>query len=162
MEATQRILETDPSAVELMDRMLINLTRAQPGYASQISFIEGDPAGVLCVEFYGETEAELVAKCEHLEQHLQEAQGRHDAPTRCGVLDAKRQADVWSVRKAGLGLLIQHPRRFQADPGDRGCLGAGRAPGRVRRRGREDGAPSTAPPPPTTRTPRPAACTSAR
>ena len=31
MAATPVILETDPSAVELMGRMLINLTRSQPG-----------------------------------------------------------------------------------------------------------------------------------
>ena len=42
--------------------MLIDLTRAQPGYASRISFIEGDPAGILAVEFYGETDAELADK----------------------------------------------------------------------------------------------------
>ena len=54
MAATSLILETEPSAVELMDRMLISLTREQPGYASQIAFIEGDPAALLAVEFYGE------------------------------------------------------------------------------------------------------------
>ena len=32
MEATSVILETDPSAIELMDRMLISLTRQQPLY----------------------------------------------------------------------------------------------------------------------------------
>ncbi|HET9661260.1 MAG TPA: FAD-linked oxidase C-terminal domain-containing protein [Thermomicrobiales bacterium] len=104
MEATSRILECDPSAVELMDRMLIDLTRAQPGYASRISFIEGDPAGILAVEFYGETEKELVAKCDALEAHLQKHKiAMQAAPLR--VLDAKRQADIWKVRKDGLGLL---------------------------------------------------------
>mgnify|MGYP006206508847 CR=1 FL=1 len=49
MEATKLILETEPSAIELMDRMLINLTRGQPLYASQISFIKGDPAALLAV-----------------------------------------------------------------------------------------------------------------
>ncbi len=104
MEATKRILECDPSAVELMDRMLIDLTRAQPGYANRISFIEGDPAGVLCVEFYGESEAELIAKCENLEKHLKEHRVAMLAePLR--VFDTKRQADIWLVRKDGLGLL---------------------------------------------------------
>ena len=104
MEATSRILECDPSAVELMDRMLIDLTRAQPGYASRISFIEGDPAGILAVEFYGETEKELVGKCEALEAHLQKHEIKMQAsPLR--VLDSKRQADIWKVRKDGLGLL---------------------------------------------------------
>ncbi len=104
MEATPTILACEPSAIELMDRMLISLTRAQPGYASQIAFIEGDPAGVLCVEFYGETEAELRRKCDHLLDQIQAAKIRLSTDP-IVVLDAKQQADVWSVRKAGLGLL---------------------------------------------------------
>ena len=35
MEATNAILEVEPSAIELMDSMLISLTRDQPAYASQ-------------------------------------------------------------------------------------------------------------------------------
>ena len=105
MAATTTILETEPSAIELMDRMLISLTREQPGYASQIAFIEGDPAAVLAVEYYGTSEDELTAKCQHLEDHLAKHGVRMSAaPLR--VLDAKRQADVSSVRKAGLGLLM--------------------------------------------------------
>src|SRR5579884_1845790 len=105
MAATPTILETEPSAIELMDRMLINLTRAQPGYARQIAFIHGDPAAVLAVEFYGDSERELDDKCARLEEHLRRHAVRlMTEPQR--VLDAKRQADVWSVRKAGLGLLM--------------------------------------------------------
>ena len=105
MAATPAILETDPSAVELMDRMLINLTRSQAGYASKIAFIEGDPAGILAVEYYGESERELEHKATHLEDMLRRRGIKlSTAPQR--VLDAGRQADVWSVRKAGLGLLM--------------------------------------------------------
>lgn len=105
MEATNAILEVNPSAIELMDRMLIDLTRGQPGYASQISFIHGEPEGMLAVEFYGESEEELLAKCQTCVDHL-----RHrgiglmvDAQI---LLDPKQQAQVWNVRKAGLGLLM--------------------------------------------------------
>lgn len=104
MSATPVILETEPSAVELMDRMLINLTRAQPGYASRISFIEGDPAGVLVVEFYGEDEASVEKRCRALVQHLTKAKVGLSADPII-VLDAKQQAGVWAVRKDGLGLL---------------------------------------------------------
>ncbi|CAA9532921.1 MAG: Fe-S protein, homolog of lactate dehydrogenase SO1521 [uncultured Thermomicrobiales bacterium] len=105
MAATPAILEAEPSAIELMDRMLIGLTRAQPGFAAQIAFIEGDPAAVLCVEFYGETERDLDRRCDRLEALLAKRGVRLSAdPLR--VLDAKRQADIWSVRKAGLGLLM--------------------------------------------------------
>jgi FAD/FMN-containing dehydrogenase/Fe-S oxidoreductase len=105
MEATTTILETEPSAIELMDRMLIGLTRQQPGYASQIAFIHGDPAGLLAVEYYGSTESEIKAKCDHLIQHLRQRNVRLSTDPQV-VLDQKRQADVWSVRKAGLGLLM--------------------------------------------------------
>ncbi len=105
MEATRIILETDPSAIELMDRMLINLTREQPGYASQIAFIEGDPAAVLAVEYYGTSEAELQRKADHLIDHLRK-RGVSLMTDPVTVLDAERQADVWAVSKAGLGLLM--------------------------------------------------------
>ena len=105
MAATPVILETDPSAVELMDRMLIDLTRAQPGYASQISLIEGDPAGILAVEFYGESEAELQQKCDRLKSRLVAAAcARSPTPWSSSIRRDRRI--VWSVRKAGLGLLI--------------------------------------------------------
>ena len=39
MAATPTILEAEPSAVELMDRMLVNLTRSQPGFARQLALI---------------------------------------------------------------------------------------------------------------------------
>jgi FAD/FMN-containing dehydrogenase/Fe-S oxidoreductase len=105
MEATNAILEVDPSAIELMDRMLISLTREQPGYANMISFIHGDPAGVLAVEFYGSTERELRRKCDRLREHLKRRSISLMTDPQV-LLDPKRQADVWSVRKAGLGLLM--------------------------------------------------------
>ena len=105
MAATPVILETDPSAVELMGRMLINLTRSQPGFARQISMIEGDPAAVLVVEYYGESDAELAQKAERLKSHLA-ASGVRTMADPLVVLDPARQEDVWSVRKAGLGLLM--------------------------------------------------------
>jgi FAD/FMN-containing dehydrogenase/Fe-S oxidoreductase len=105
MESTAVILETEPSAIELMDRMLISLTREQPLYSTQISFIEGDPAGILAVEYYGDTDLEVQRKCERLVQHLETRKVRLSAEPQV-LLDPKRQANVWSVRKAGLGLLM--------------------------------------------------------
>ncbi len=104
MAATPAILETDPSAVELMGRMLINLTRSQPGYARQIALIQGDPAAVLVVEYYGEDTGELEAKAQRLRDHLQ-TRGVRTSAEPLVVLDAARQEDVWNVRQAGLGLL---------------------------------------------------------
>lgn len=105
MEATPAILESEPSAVELMDRFLINLTRSQPGYAKQISLIHGDPAAVLVVEFYGEDDRELGQKFDRLDEILRR-NGVELMTDPLRVLDPTVQADVWTVRKAGLGLLM--------------------------------------------------------
>ena len=115
MEAVPILLESEPSAVELMDRMLIDLTRQQPGYARQISLIHGDPAGVLVVEFYGEDEDDLVRQCRRVEQLIQD-RGIELVTEPLRVLDPVTQKDVWTVRKAGLGLLMSIKGDFKPVP----------------------------------------------
>ena len=102
-EATPAILELQPSAVELMDRMLLNLCRRQPEFARRLTFVDGDPAGVLAVEFYVESEAEGRARLAQLRTQL----ARHGVHgTVVDVMNPADQANVWTVRKAGLSLLL--------------------------------------------------------
>jgi FAD/FMN-containing dehydrogenase/Fe-S oxidoreductase len=101
--AVPTVLETEPSAAELMDKQMLDLARAQPQWAKKIHFVEGDPAAVLLTEFYGESEKELAGKIDHLEHHLRNS-GYRGALLR--ILDSARVADVWTVRKAGLNLLM--------------------------------------------------------
>jgi FAD/FMN-containing dehydrogenase/Fe-S oxidoreductase len=108
------ILETEPSAAELLDKQLLDLARAQPEWAKKIHFVEGDPAAVLLTEYYGASEQELNARIERLEIHLRR-RGWRGAIVR--VLDAPRQADIWSVRKAGLNLLTSRRGDFKPVPG---------------------------------------------
>lgn len=97
------ILETEPAASELLDKQLMDLARIQPEWAKKMFFVEGDPAAVLLTEFYGESEAEIVSKIAHLEAHL-----RHHGykGTILRILDPAKVADVWTVRKAGLNILM--------------------------------------------------------
>ncbi len=92
-----------PSAVELLDKMAIDLARTVPEYARQLSFVQGDPRALMIVEFYGETPKEVEAKIERLETHLQQ---RGLAHTFVRALSPEQQAQVWNVRKVGLGLLM--------------------------------------------------------
>lgn len=105
MEVVSTILECEPSAVELMDGMLIGLTRQQPAFARQIEFIKGNPEAVLTVEFYGETESELRFKIDHLKAQLNNHGMTGDAEP-LELFDPRQQAGVWSVRKSGQGLLM--------------------------------------------------------
>ncbi|HMN28455.1 MAG TPA: FAD-binding oxidoreductase, partial [Caldilineaceae bacterium] len=101
--AVPDILATAPSASELMDRQMMDLARAQPQWAKKLHFVEGRPAAVLITEYYGETEQELTGKIEALEHHLR-ARGYRGVIKR--VLDQAKVEEVWSVRKAGLNILM--------------------------------------------------------
>ncbi|HML20173.1 MAG TPA: FAD-linked oxidase C-terminal domain-containing protein [Aggregatilinea sp.] len=103
LEAVPAILETNPSAVELLDRMLIHMTRAHIEFSRHLTFVVGDPAAVLVVEYYGERESELASKVERLQQHMA-AGGYHGSTVIAST--AAQMSDVLKVRKAGLGLLM--------------------------------------------------------
>ena len=98
-DATPAILQSHPSAIELIDQMMIDLTREVPAYARLLTWVQGRPAAVLIVEFYGDTEAEAAARVQALEQ-------RRLAPASVRAITADEQARVWGVRKVGLGLLM--------------------------------------------------------
>ena len=108
------ILETQPSASELLDRHLIDLARAQPEWAKRLHFVDGDPEAVLLTEFYGFDERELSAKLDALERHLR---NRGWQSTVVKLLNPTRQKDVWDVRKAGLNILMGRRGDYKPVPG---------------------------------------------
>jgi FAD/FMN-containing dehydrogenase/Fe-S oxidoreductase len=98
-DAAPALLESRPAAIELIGRMILDLTRSVPAYARMLSFVVGQPAAILAVEFQGGTEAEVLAQIEALE-------ARRLAPVTTRALTPVEQANVWGVRKAGLGLAM--------------------------------------------------------
>ncbi len=107
LEAVEPILETDPAAVELFDRIALHRARAVEEYRPKLHFVEGDPAALLIVEYYGDTDAELAAKLAELTRTL-----GGGTITTC-LLDAQIR-DVWDVRKVGLGLAMSARLPVQA------------------------------------------------
>lgn len=102
LEIVPALIETSPSAIELLDKSLLDRTRRQIEFARRLTFVEGDPLALLVIEYYGDSEDELTAKIQNLEQCLTR-QGHRGAVVVLSKLSD--QADVWAVRKAGLGLL---------------------------------------------------------
>ena len=102
-EAVQHILEHNPSSIEIMDRNVLERSKASTGLGSNMAFIEGAPGAILVVEFYGETEVELTDKATKLKDDM--ARLGHGYAT-VNMLDRAGQASVWAVRKQGLGLLM--------------------------------------------------------
>ncbi|MFQ5789692.1 MAG: FAD-binding and (Fe-S)-binding domain-containing protein [Acidobacteriota bacterium] len=104
LETACEALALSPSAVELVDRMVLELARESLEYSRRLHFVVGDPHALIVVEFYGDTEAEVVSKLDSLESRLGR---RSQAVVR--VVEPAAQANVWKVRKATLPLLLSLP-----------------------------------------------------
>ncbi len=101
LKAVQHINRHGPSAVETLDDNLLKLGLENPNLAPLLGWLKGSPEAVLIVEFDGETEAEMRAGLESMKadpEVMNRAYYLHVADT------AAEQADVWNVRKAGLGV----------------------------------------------------------
>ena len=103
MEATVEILKTDPSAVELTDKTILDLAKDSPAAAGQRDFIEGDPEAILMVEYYGETADEVSERMDALESLLKKKNLGYACVR---AMTPASQANAWGLRKAGLGLLM--------------------------------------------------------
>jgi FAD/FMN-containing dehydrogenase/Fe-S oxidoreductase len=95
-DATPALLEHEPHAVELIPRTIFERAKAIPAYARRMSFLEGDPAAVLVVEFDGENAREATMKA-------------HSLRGATVLESSEAMADLWAVRKVGLGLLMSIP-----------------------------------------------------
>lgn len=98
--ATPVILRHKPSAVEVMDKFILDHTSQNAALErTKRSFLHGDPGGLLCVEFYDEQAEALRPRMEAVEADLQ------GIATHCNyAMDLPAQQRVWGVREAALGL----------------------------------------------------------
>ena len=93
------------TASELVDHFILEFTKTNTEQSKNRFFIEGEPRAILMVEFFGQTAAELTARCEHLIAELKEQQLGYAFP----VLQGDDCKKAWEVRKGGLGLLRNLP-----------------------------------------------------
>ena len=104
MEAAQHLVTLGPSAVELVDRTMINLSRDIPMFAKTVNlFVRGEPDALLLVEFSGEDQASNIRQLDALEQMMADL-GHPDSVVRAE--DPKFQKAIWEVRKQGLNIMM--------------------------------------------------------
>ena len=104
MDAAQHIVTLGPTAVELVDRTMIELSLANPAFRATIqTALIGRPAAILLVEFAGSDRAVLHGKLADLGALM----GDLGLPG-CVVPmpDEAPQKALWEVRKAGLNIMM--------------------------------------------------------
>ena len=104
MDCARHIVKLGPSAVELVDRTMIELARGNAAFAKTVAqFLRGEPDAILLVEFSGEDRAAQAAQL----GRLAELMGDLGLPgSVVEVTDARLQRDIWELRKAGLNIMM--------------------------------------------------------
>jgi FAD/FMN-containing dehydrogenase/Fe-S oxidoreductase len=108
MDSAQHIVKLGPTAVELVDRTMIDLARHNPSFKKTIESALIDAAGptpeaILLVEFSGEAHAPLLERVAALNELMSDL-GLPN--TVVSMPDAGMQKNLWEVRKAGLNIMM--------------------------------------------------------
>jgi Fe-S oxidoreductase len=104
MDSAQHIVKLGPTAVELVDRTMIELGLANPAFRPTIeTALIGRPAAILLVEFAGDDRAALQARL----RQLVELMGELGLPGSVVEMpEEAMQKNLWEVRKAGLNIMM--------------------------------------------------------
>ena len=104
MQCAGPIVALGPSAVELVDRTMIELSREIPIYRRIVEqFVKGEPDALLLTEFAGDDKAEQERKL----KDLVDLMGESGLPgSVVEITDPALQSAVWEVRKAGLNIMM--------------------------------------------------------
>ena len=105
-------LKYRPSASELIDHFILECTKDNIEQRKNRFFVQGDPGAILVVEFTRESREEIVALAKQVEGDMRAAGLGYHFPLLFGN-DTKK---IWTLRKAGLGLLSNLPGDEKAVP----------------------------------------------
>jgi FAD/FMN-containing dehydrogenase/Fe-S oxidoreductase len=107
MDSAQHIVKIGDgtlTAVELVDRTMIELSLQNPAFAPTVrTALIGKPAAILLVEFSGVSKADLVPKIKQLVELMGDL-GLPDSVVE--MIDDAPQKSLWEVRKAGLNIMM--------------------------------------------------------
>ncbi|HSQ55906.1 MAG TPA: FAD-linked oxidase C-terminal domain-containing protein [Gemmata sp.] len=106
LDALAVCLELGPSAVELMDKMLIDLARVQRSLKDTMAAVRGRPEALLMVEFSSDDASDVSYRVHELERRLGSAVG---LITSVPAIDAAIRDPLWDLRRAAMPLLYGLP-----------------------------------------------------
>lgn len=105
-------LKYKPSASELIDHYILECTKNNIEQQKNRFFVQGDPGAILVIEFTRETKEEIIEVAKKVEEEMRAVGLGYHFPLLFGT-DCKK---IWTLRKAGLGLLANLPGDEKAVP----------------------------------------------
>ncbi len=112
LQANLIALKYKPSASELIDHYILECTKENKEQVKNRFFVQGDPGAILVIEFAKETKEEVEILAKKAEAEMRAAGLGYHFPLLFGE-DTKK---IWTMRKAGLGLLSNLPGDEKAVP----------------------------------------------
>jgi FAD/FMN-containing dehydrogenase/Fe-S oxidoreductase len=98
-------LQYKPSACELIDHYILDCTKNNIEQSKNRFFVKGEPGAILVVELSRDTREEVFALATAMQAAMEKAGYGYHFPLLFGE-DTKK---IWTLRKAGLGLLSNMP-----------------------------------------------------
>ena len=105
-------LKYKPGASELIDHYILECTKDNIEQNKNRFFVLGDPGAILVIEFVRQTREEIIDICTAVEADMRAAGLGYHFPVLFGN-DTKK---IWTLRRAGLGLLGNLPGDAKAVP----------------------------------------------
>jgi FAD/FMN-containing dehydrogenase/Fe-S oxidoreductase len=103
IQGVETMLQFTPSAVEILDHVVIGLSQENLMTKRHSHFIEGDPEAILIVEFYGDTQQDVMQRAEEMIADQKAQDYGYAYPL---YPEGPDYEDVWVIRKKGLGLML--------------------------------------------------------
>lgn len=114
LRSAQLAMTHQPYACELMDKTILDCTKANPEQEKNRFFLEGDPGAILLLEFRADDLKEADQLADALIKQFKHSELAYAYP-KIYAPDSRR---VWALRKAGLGVLGNLP----GDPKSVSCI----------------------------------------
>ena len=105
-------LKYHPSASELIDHYILECTKENIEQSKNRFFVQGNPGAILVIEFCRSNREEILVITQQIEEEMRAAGLGYYFPVLFGE-DTKK---IWTLRKAGLGLLGNLPGDEKAVP----------------------------------------------
>jgi FAD/FMN-containing dehydrogenase/Fe-S oxidoreductase len=112
LKANLIALKYKPRASELIDHYILECTKENVEQRKNRFFVQGDPGAILVIEYEGKDKEEITTIAKKVETDMRKEKLGYHFPLLFGN-DTKK---IWTLRKAGLGLLSNLPGDEKAVP----------------------------------------------